>query len=337
MHPDLESAISALGLSESVPTLRSNAEISRNLVEAARVSLQRELSDLHSIFDVVAVGSIAREEASNESDFDYLAIAHGLPPKASHAKEVMRAAENVRKQLKLEPPGDTGMFGKVIAGAELTERIGLQEDTNLSHSRRILLLEESVSLFQPAKHQQLIELILDRYLADYETPKRGVPRFLLNDVVRYWRTMAVDYQAKRWEKLQPEWGLRYLKLIVSRKLSFAGALVPLFLCDIADAERLRIEFEKPALARLASLQLRLEPELLGSLRLVLEIAEEFAALLKDKDFRNSAKAIGERRDIVADSPFAQMRDRARKLQEALERMFFESRVLGDKSRRYLSF
>lgn len=337
MHSDLEAALTALGISDSVPALRNNSEVSRSLVNAARESLQVQLSGPHDAFDVVAVGSIAREEASNESDFDYLVIAHSLPSKAGHAKEVLRAAEEVRKQLRLEPPGSTGMFGKVIAGAELTERIGLQEDTNLSHSRRILLLEESVSLFQPLKHQQLIELILDRYLADYETPKAGVPRFLLNDVVRYWRTMAVDYQAKRWEKLEPEWGLRYLKLIVSRKLSFAGALVPLFLCESATVEHLRSEFDKPSLARVAALHAHLEPDLLEDLRVVFEIAEEFAARLQDKEFRKLAEAVGERKNIVAGSPFAQMRDRARTLQEKLERIFFESRILGGKSRKYLSF
>ena len=92
--------------------------------------------------------------------------------------------------------------------------------------------------------------ILKRYLVDYHNfenvsplHKRGVARFLLNDVVRYWRTVAVDYQAKRWDELSPpagafqeddglgleppKWGLRYIKLRSSRKLAFVGSLVSL--------------------------------------------------------------------------------------------------------------
>src|SRR5207247_550348 len=98
--------------------------------------------------------------------------------------------------------------------------------------------------------------LVDRYLLDYQTkPKPGVPRFLVNDVVRYWRTIAVDYQAKKWDELDENWGLRYLKLIVSRKLTFAGTLVSLFIPAIThknvDREMLVRQFGMPPLARLA--------------------------------------------------------------------------------------
>ena len=338
MHPDLEGALTTLGISAKVPTLRAAAELSQQILGDSREFLQLEMPAADSPLDVVAVGSIARGEASNASDFDYLVIAHGLPEKAAETKRMLEAVERLRKEkLRLKRPGSTGMFGKVIPAAELTERIGLQEDTNLSHSRRMLLLEESVSLYQPAKHQKLIALILDRYLSDYDTPKRGVPRFLLNDVIRYWRTIAVDYQAKRWEQVEPDWGLRYLKLIISRKLTFAGTLASLFLCESASREYFCDQFEKPPLARLAQLHEHLESGLLPSLRCTFEIAEEFAARLQDEEFRKEAQAVGERRDIDPESRFGQMRDRARILQSELERIFFDSARLGDQSRKYLSF
>jgi predicted nucleotidyltransferase len=209
LHPVLEEAVDALGISGQVPALRSAARLSQSLVEDARSFLQKEVRpSKHTPIDVLVFGSIARQEATHESDFDYLVVAHGLPKRVTLTRELLAAAEQTRERLDLKRPGAAGMFGRVIAAADLTERIGLEQDTNANHSHRILILEESVSVYQPRLRKTLIQAILARYLADYEQPKLGVPRFLLNDVLRYWRTLAVDYQAKRWEQVAPDWGLR---------------------------------------------------------------------------------------------------------------------------------
>jgi len=71
---------------------------------------------------------------------------------------------------------------------------------------------------------RVLRVLLKRYLVDdfgYAMPPKAaarVPRFLLNDLVRYWRTMAVDFAAKRREREGAGWGLRNFKLRMSRKL-----------------------------------------------------------------------------------------------------------------------
>ncbi|MBZ0184605.1 MAG: hypothetical protein K8F91_00035, partial [Candidatus Obscuribacterales bacterium] len=95
-----------------------------------------------------------------------------------------------------------------------------------------------------------------------------VPRFLVNDLIRYWRTVAVDFEAKRWRSPKTGWGLRYAKLLSTRKIMFAGSLSSYLavgsyldkkgLESVEDryaglTEYLRKESDKPPVARLASL------------------------------------------------------------------------------------
>jgi len=297
-----------------------------------------------SKLDVLVSGSLARGEVTENSDFDFFIVAHGLPEQPDETRQLLLLVEKLRDQLRYEPAGRTGMFGRVVAAADLTERIGLEQDTNATHSLRILILLESRSIYQRNLHEQLVDAILDRYLLDYlKKAKNGVPRFLFNDVVRYWRTVAVDYQAKRWGEWGrgEKWGLRYLKLLVSRKLAFAGTITSLLLPAAKDEEAnvdfFRKQFAMPPLARLAQIYNSLDEPQLDSLREVLAIADEFLELLADKQRRGVVEAVTEPRLETETSEFGRWRKRGNDLQVALENIFFDSSLLGRLSRRYLSF
>ncbi len=320
-----------------MPTLEGNATFSEGIIRDARKVLAEKPGSSDKPLDVVLLGSIARREASPHSDFDFLVIAHGLPAGPKDTRQLLRDIGQLREALNFGEPGRTDLFGRVIAAPELTERIGLQEDTNHNHSRRILLLEESVSVLRPELHSQLLRAVIGRYLGDYDKPKEGVPRFLLNDVIRYWRTLAVDYQAKRWEEVDTFSGLRYLKLIVSRKLAYAATLTSILLCDKATVDYFEAQFAMPALARLAQLSEHVTEEWHGDLRKLFEVAEEFAQLLQEPTFREEARNVRSRVEIEPGSRFERAQESARGLQSSLERIFFHSERLPERSRKYLSF
>jgi hypothetical protein len=338
LHPVLEKATQALSIEGEVPSIRQAAEFSERTLHGASDALKKAYppsADLR--LDVVVLGSVARREASEASDFDFLVIAHGLPTNVTATRDLLVAAFDVQEKSQMGPPNRGGLFGSVISAPELTEKVGLQEDTNFNHTRRILLLEEATSIYQSQLNEELLDAILGRHLSHYEEIKRGVPRFLLSDVLRYWHTVAVDYQAKQWARIGDEWGLRFLKLIISRKIAFAGSLASLLLCEEATVEYLRDQFAMPPLARLAQLHADLSGQELEDLRTTLLIAEEFATRLADSEFRERVNQVRSRAESDKNEVFSEARDSGRTLQKCLERIFFDSDRLRDRSREYIAF
>lgn len=190
------------------------------------------LPDKRSVAEDVSIvffGSVARGECTSKSDLDWIVLVDGQVD-----EQHFRTYQNTRSAL-LEageiPPGSSGLFGGLGFSHDIVHRIGGNDDSNRNLTLRMLLLLESVSIGDDSARKRVVRAILRRYLADdpsWTWKSDGkVPRFFLNDCVRFWRTMAVDFADKYHDQAGEKWALRNAKLRFSRRLIF---LVSLFAC-----------------------------------------------------------------------------------------------------------
>jgi hypothetical protein len=189
----------------------------------------------------VAYGSLARAEWTEDSDVDWTLLIDG--PVVSHHVAGARGIADRLRTIGCKDPGREGVFGRLTFSHDLVHRIGGQNDTNANMTQRILLLLESIVLDDPQAYERVYRAVLGRYCEEdvhFPAPDPShykVPRFLLNDIVRFWRTMAVDYTSKRYERANEGWALRYAKLRMSRKLIYAAGLWSCLTCALEPAPR----------------------------------------------------------------------------------------------------
>lgn len=175
---------------------------------------------------VALFGSWGRRELTAHSDDDWAILIDG--PEGAAPRPLPADVEAAIGSEGREPGGQ-GIFGASVSCDHLVERIGLDGDDNKNLTRRMLLLLESTAVANRGVHATCRARVLDGYL-DESVKDFRPPRFLLNDLIRYWRTICVDFVGKEREGAGEKWALRNLKLGLSRKALFAGGLLPVLLC-----------------------------------------------------------------------------------------------------------
>jgi hypothetical protein len=242
---------------------------------------------------IVVFGSWARDELTEGSDDDWAVLVSR--EFNAYDPEVVSAMALAQTHLGAggKSPGSQDVFGVPFDLVGLVRNIGLDADSNRNLTRRMLLLLESREL-RGEIHADCWSQVLDRYL-HFGIKNNRPPRFLLNDLVRYWRTICVDFEGKHADggEDDPKWVTRNAKLRTSRKLLFAGGLLPILLCHLREANEmhdfLTSWFGAPPSDRLAAAFLHYEA--------VEEGARTFAAydrwiqLMQDSAARDELKTL----------------------------------------------
>jgi hypothetical protein len=290
----------------------------------------------------VVFGSLARSEFTLGSDLDWTLLLDG-PADPAHREAEIALGPRLR-ELGFIDPNPVGTFGGLTVGHDLIHKIGGDDDTNRNTTQRILLLLESTPIGDSSAYARVIEQVLARYIEEDlvgpgDSPYR-VPRFLQNDIVRYWRTMAVDFAHKRRARPGSGWALRSVKLRMSRKLIYAAGLLSCFSCEMEFAERededarlgtprvvthLEGLVRKTPLDILARVMLQYFGELSGVALELFGAYDDFLALLNDPARREHLKTLLPAA-AAHDEIYEEGRTLGTRFQKALTRMFFDSKT-----------
>ena len=198
---------------------------------------------------LVVFGSLSRGEWTRGSDLDWTFLIDG-----GANSDHLLIAQDIQKVIEkagFQKPGPTGTFGNMAFSHDIIHQIGGQDDTNKNTTQRILLLLESCAIGERNDaYERVIRGVINRYLEEDnhlltgDAKRYRVPRFLLNDIVRFWRTMAVDFASKQRDRAGKGWGLRNAKLRMSRKLIFASGLLVCFSCNLDPDLQAQISTDK---------------------------------------------------------------------------------------------
>lgn len=285
--------------------------------------------------DLVVFGSIARQECTSGSDVDWTLLVDGQAD--SEHLRIAQFIEGALDGAKLATPGTTGMFGQITFSHDLIHYVGGEDDTNHNLSRRILLLLESsrISINNTQRgtaYDRIISGIIQQYIDNDSgfiagRKNDGVPRYLLNDIVRFWRTMCVDFAYKQREQRGRKWALRNIKLRMARRLIFIKGML---LCFKSYQSKLDTDHIKEELIKNVAL---IPLEFILSVLLELGIREDvvielldsynrYLEMLNDEKFRNHLEKI-EMKNAYGDDKFEEARENSHKFQYSLTKIFFE--------------
>ncbi|MEM7048692.1 MAG: nucleotidyltransferase domain-containing protein [Acidobacteriota bacterium] len=334
MHDPIARLAAELG--ESWPHLKAGQE----RAQAKRRELDSALTDCTSSeASIVVFGSLARDEFSAGSDIDWTLLVDG-PADPRHLERAQSVDRHVRR-IEQRKPGREGTFGSMAFSHDLVHQIGGEDDTNSNTTRRILLLLESAAIGRPQAWERVVHHVLRRYLAEdrglwFGSRRTRMPRFLLNDIVRYWRTMTVDFAYKQRSRAGEGWALRNIKLRTSRKLIFVAGLLTAFCCETGlapdekeeifgqhDVDRLTEHFRRTVgQTPLEMLATAFQPhgDLADAARQVFGAYDRFLGLLADDDARRRLSDLTFD-DLGEDELFHHASRTCYELQEGLDQLF----------------
>ena len=265
--------------------LQDRAAYSRDLLQRVRTALAARTSCSTPELCIYAAGSLARCETGRASDLDIFMIGHrtgrtGRERSVSRLHELRAFAEliSLNEELQLQPFSGDGQYLKIHELQDLIGGTGSPDDDSENlFTTRLLLILESQPLIAEELYRLAVKEVLDMYFRDGVGRKSFRPLFILNDILRYWRTLCLNYEQTRHSEGKP-WWKRNLNLKFPRKLTVFSTVLCIVATRMATAEDFLTVASKTPMERLAFALDRMgDQSLLCAFVEVLDDYEDFLA------------------------------------------------------------
>ena len=317
--------------------LQERREYSSNKLQELKSNLTKAQSLLGDKGCIYVTGSFARGEASEFSDLDAFILS--LPTelaqseveenkKVSNLDEICIKADLIDAIQKMYLPkfsGD-GEYLQLHTIHSLNKHLGTPQDDALNtFTARLLLLLESKPLFGEKVYSVGIRTVIDQYWRDYpENQTEFVPGFLVNDILRLWRTFCVNYElgaASTPEESRARRKLKNYKLKHSRMLTCYSAvayLLQLFKDRGTVSQEAAIEMTKlTPTERLQSIASMSQDSAISSIVVkILDLYERFLEFTAD----NKPNMVGKFMNKTMTAPYT---DYAKQFGNAIHKMLEE--------------
>ena len=212
--------------------------------QAKIIALQEAVTALpdvttHTDLCIYVTGSFGRLEASAHSDLDLFFIKEtgsDQEPMSRIHKTLMDASliSECRKLTFPDFSGD-GEYLEVHYLEAMRQHLGgRRDDYDNLFTARLLLLLESLPIYNEPLYDRVLQEITKSYFRDYEGHAKDFrPTFLVNDIIRFWKTLCLNYEHSRntlpsedTEAINKS-QLKNLKLKFSRMLTCFSLVIPL--------------------------------------------------------------------------------------------------------------
>jgi hypothetical protein len=273
------------------PALSDNWNRSRERIDQIRSCLNG--AGLPRAVRTLAVaGSLGRMEYGESSDCDLLVVlTDAAKQNPAIANDAYACVWYALEPLNLEPPKATGTFASPTSEQHLCDKrnVGAPDEDLRVLAKRLLLLLETQPVYDD-QYDALVAGVVQSYAEGYvDKDPRKEWVFLLNDLMRYFRSLCVNYQ---WDfRIEPtKWPLRNTKLRHSRLAMYGGLLMLLGQCSLEKSDKitwLRSRLKMTPLERIAWTYATNEDGRIGEL---LGYYEYFLAQISRSEVRDALKA-----------------------------------------------
>jgi hypothetical protein len=205
-------------------------ELANNRIQEIKKEFSHRL-DLQK-YDFISIycgGSLGRGDVGEKTDLD-LFILTNRKSRDEHRLESLRLLSeiiDINNKLGFPEFSNDGEYLKVYSFPDMLEALGSPKDDNENlFTVRMLLILESRPIFNEDLYNKHITRVLDHYFRDRRGRRSFKPLFLLNDLLRFWRTLCLNYELIRDDPDRP-WRKKNINLKFSRMITVFGTVLPI--------------------------------------------------------------------------------------------------------------